>query len=51
MDTVTRATAAQVEKLLADLRYIPRERGEVTFRAPWELRTLALGVAAHDAGS
>jgi nickel/cobalt transporter (NiCoT) family protein len=53
MDAATQATAARVEKLLAGLPYgqaIPRERGEVTFDAPWELHTLALGVAAHGAG-
>ena len=54
MDAATQATAARVEELLADLPHgqaIPRERGEVAFRAPWELHTLALGVAAHDVGS
>lgn len=42
-----------VEKLLAELPsggQIPRERGEAAFDAPWELRALALGVAAHEAG-
>ena len=54
MDAATQATPARVAKLLADLPYaaaIPRERGEVTFRAPWELHALALGVAAYNAGS
>lgn len=55
MDTATPIrTTTQVETLLAALPHgdeIPRECGDVAFDAPWELRALALGVAAHDAGS
>ena len=54
MDAATQAVPARMEKLLADLPYaasVPRERGEVTFRAPWELHALVLAVAAYDAGS
>jgi nitrile hydratase accessory protein len=53
MTTPYRSDAGQVEALLAALPAagaIPRECGEASFDAPWELRALALGVAAHEAG-
>jgi nitrile hydratase accessory protein len=42
-----------VERLLAGLPgagAIPRKEGELSFEAPWQLRALAIAVAAHDQG-
>ena len=44
-------TAGRVESLLSTLSHeIPKECGEAAFEAPWELRALAMAVAAHDEG-
>jgi nitrile hydratase accessory protein len=55
--STTEHTAAddqiRVEALLERLpqgKQIPRQCGEASFDAPWELRALALGVAAHEVG-
>jgi nitrile hydratase accessory protein len=42
-----------VERLLANLPgagAIPRKEGELSFEAPWQIRALALAVAAHGQG-
>jgi nitrile hydratase len=42
-----------IERLLATLPgagAIPRQEGELSFEAPWQIRALALAVAAHDQG-
>ncbi len=42
-----------VERLLTELPgagAIPRKEGELSFEAPWQIRALALAVAAHDQG-
>ena len=42
-----------VERLLGELPAagaIPRKEGELSFEAPWQIRALALAVAAHDRG-
>ena len=42
-----------VERLLGDLPgagAIPRKEGELAFEEPWQIRALALAVAAHDQG-
>src|SRR5919202_1561460 len=42
-----------IERLLAELPEagaIPRKEGELSFEAPWQIRALALAVAAHYQG-
>ena len=42
-----------VERLLGELPgagAIPRKEGELSFESPWQIRALALAVAAHDQG-
>ena len=42
-----------IERLLAQLPgagAIPRKEGELSFEEPWQVRALALAVAAHDEG-
>jgi nitrile hydratase accessory protein len=42
-----------IERLLAELPgagAIPRKEGELSFEAPWQIRALALAVAAHGQG-
>jgi nitrile hydratase accessory protein len=49
-----RVGAGRVQALLDRLPcndVIPRQSGEVAFETPWELRALALAIAAHDAGT
>ncbi|MEW6472399.1 MAG: nitrile hydratase accessory protein [Actinomycetota bacterium] len=42
-----------IERLVAELPgagAIPRKEGDLAFEAPWQIRALALAVAAHDQG-
>jgi nitrile hydratase accessory protein len=47
------AERRSIERLLAGLPgagAIPKSEGELAFEAPWQIRALALAIAAHDQG-
>ncbi|MDQ3946261.1 MAG: nitrile hydratase accessory protein [Actinomycetota bacterium] len=49
-DLVERRTVERLLSGLPDSGAIPRKEGELSFEAPWQVRALALAVAAHDQG-